>query len=222
MVEAEVRQVVVDRSARVQGQVGRPPLPPLRRGVVLQLLKSRIKVPDARLIWSLSSPLARLLAISRQITQQHTTRPPRSPDTSLPNPAIRQTPYASPRYPMADADADTANGSDAAAQTVAAMAEADNMSADEIALYDRQIRLWGVQAQEKIRTANILLVSIKALANEIAKNLVLAGIGSITLADRELVTEDDLGAQFLLSQTDVGKNVGGCFFLRFPITCSRD
>jgi ubiquitin-like 1-activating enzyme E1 A len=80
---------------------------------------------------------------------------------------------------------------------------------DEIALYDRQIRLWGVQAQEKIRTANILLVSIKALANEVAKNLVLAGIGSITLADHEVVTEDDLGAQFFISEADVGKNVSG-------------
>jgi ubiquitin-like 1-activating enzyme E1 A len=38
---------------------------------------------------------------------------------------------------------------DAAGQTVAAIAEADTISADEIALYDRQIRLWGVQAQEK-------------------------------------------------------------------------
>jgi ubiquitin-like 1-activating enzyme E1 A len=59
----------------------------------------------------------------------------------------------------------------------------------------------------RIRTANILLVSIKALANEIAKNLVLAGIGSITLADHELVTEEDLGAQFFISEADVGKNV---------------
>lgn len=95
---------------------------------------------------------------------------------------------------------------DAAGQTVAAIAEADKISADEIALYDRQIRLWGVQAQEKIRTANILLVSIKALANEIAKNLVLAGIGSITLADHEVVTKEDLGAQFLVSDADVGVN----------------
>jgi ubiquitin-like 1-activating enzyme E1 A len=61
--------------------------------------------------------------------------------------------------------------------------------------------------QDRIRTANILLVSIKALANEIAKNLVLAGIGSITLADHEVVTEEDLGAQFFISDADVGKNV---------------
>jgi len=86
------------------------------------------------------------------------------------------------------------------------MAETEAISADEIALYDRQIRLWGVQAQEKIRTANILLVSIKALANEIAKNLVLAGIGSITLADHEVVTEEDLGAQFFLTDAHVGLN----------------
>ncbi|KAF1839009.1 hypothetical protein BDW02DRAFT_585386 [Decorospora gaudefroyi] len=95
---------------------------------------------------------------------------------------------------------------DAAGQTVAAIAEADSISADEIALYDRQIRLWGVAAQQKIRTANILLVTIKSLANEIAKNLVLAGIGSITLADHEVVTEADLGAQFFITDADVGKN----------------
>ncbi|KAJ4379198.1 E1 ubiquitin-activating protein aos1 [Didymella sp. IMI 355093] len=110
----------------------------------------------------------------------------------------------------APADAKAINGTfpaeDAAGQTLAAIAESEKISADEIALYDRQIRLWGVKAQEKIRTANILLVSIKALANEIAKNLVLAGIGSITLADHENVTEDDLGAQFFISDADVGKN----------------
>ncbi len=79
---------------------------------------------------------------------------------------------------------------------------------DEIALYDRQIRLWGMQAQEKIRSANVLLVTMKALANEIAKNLVLAGIGSLTVVDHETVTEADLGAQFFLSAEDghVGMN----------------
>jgi len=80
------------------------------------------------------------------------------------------------------------------------------ISADEIALYDRQIRLWGVQAQEKIRNANILLITMKALANEIAKNLVLAGIHSITIVDHEVVTESDLGAEFFITEADVGTN----------------
>jgi len=80
------------------------------------------------------------------------------------------------------------------------------ISADEIALYDRQIRLWGVQAQEKIRNANILLITMRALANEIAKNLVLAGIHSLTIVDHEVVTENDLGAQFFISESDIGLN----------------
>ncbi|KAI1815296.1 hypothetical protein GGS20DRAFT_544360 [Poronia punctata] len=80
------------------------------------------------------------------------------------------------------------------------------MSPDEIALYDRQIRLWGMQAQQKIQAANILLISMRALANEIAKNLVLAGIGSLTIIDDHVVTEADLGAQFFLSEENIGQN----------------
>lgn len=82
------------------------------------------------------------------------------------------------------------------------------MDADEIALYDRQIRLWGIHAQQKIRNANVLLITMKGLGNEIAKNLVLAGIGSLTIIDHENVTEADLGAQFLVSEEEghVGMN----------------
>ncbi|KAK4218014.1 hypothetical protein QBC37DRAFT_26845 [Rhypophila decipiens] len=82
----------------------------------------------------------------------------------------------------------------------------EGISADEIALYDRQIRLWGMKAQERIRNANILLITMKALANEIAKNLVLAGIGSLTIVDHEVVTEPDLGAQFFLNSSHLGLN----------------
>jgi len=99
----------------------------------------------------------------------------------------------------------------------------DTISQDEVALYDRQIRLWGLQAQEKlvshhhvktlsdlvssIRKANVLLISAKALANEIAKNLVLAGIGALTIIDPEVVTEMDLGSQFFVTEADIGRNV---------------
>ncbi|RCI15991.1 hypothetical protein L249_2990, partial [Ophiocordyceps polyrhachis-furcata BCC 54312] len=80
------------------------------------------------------------------------------------------------------------------------------VSADEVALYDRQIRLWGMAAQAKIQNASVLLITIRALANEVAKNLVLAGVGSLTLLDGNTVTESDLGAQFLLS--DEGDVIG--------------
>ncbi|CAJ2507014.1 Uu.00g082000.m01.CDS01 [Anthostomella pinea] len=84
-------------------------------------------------------------------------------------------------------------------------ATGQKMTADEIALYDRQIRLWGMQAQQKIQGAHILLITMKALANEIAKNLVLAGIGSLTIVDDQIVTEADLGSQFFLSQENIGQ-----------------
>jgi ubiquitin-like 1-activating enzyme E1 A len=90
----------------------------------------------------------------------------------------------------------------------AATAEGNNaITAEEMALYDRQIRLWGVNAQENIRKADVLLIRVKGLANEIAKNLVLAGIKSLTIIDHEVVTESDLGAQFFVTEQDVGRNV---------------
>jgi ubiquitin-like 1-activating enzyme E1 A len=64
-----------------------------------------------------------------------------------------------------------------------------------------------LRENDRLRTAHVLLITIKALANEIAKNLVLAGIGAITLVDPDPVSEEDLGAQFLVSEEDVGKNV---------------
>lgn len=86
--------------------------------------------------------------------------------------------------------------------------EEDNqgISADEVALYDRQIRLWGMAAQERMRNAHVLIITANALANEIIKNLVLAGIGAITILDSVEVSETDLGAQFLVSEEDIGKN----------------
>lgn len=107
--------------------------------------------------------------------------------------------------PMGDP---TANGmTNGSVMESSSTTTAPGLSADEIALYDRQIRLWGAQAQERIRSANILLVSLRALGTEIAKNLTLAGISSLTIVDEDLVTEEDLGAQYFLREEDIGKPV---------------
>ena len=63
--------------------------------------------------------------------------------------------------------------------------------------------------ESRLRDAKILLITVRALANEVAKNLVLAGIGSLTIQDEHQVTENDLGAQFFISEEDIGKNVRG-------------
>lgn len=53
----------------------------------------------------------------------------------------------------------------------------------------------------------MLLVTLRGLSAEIAKNIVLAGIGNLTLLDDQSVQEEDLGANFFLREDDVGKFV---------------
>ena len=48
---------------------------------------------------------------------------------------------------------------------------------------------------------------MRALGNEVAKNLVLAGIGRLTVLDPDDVVEDDLGSQFFVTEEHVGMNV---------------
>ncbi|XP_046394086.1 SUMO-activating enzyme subunit 1 [Ischnura elegans] len=79
------------------------------------------------------------------------------------------------------------------------------LTEDEAALYDRQIRLWGVESQRRLRGANILLIGVKGLGAEICKNIVLAGVKSITLLDYGALAEEDFGTQFLAARSDVGK-----------------
>ncbi|XP_062600392.1 SUMO-activating enzyme subunit 1-like isoform X2 [Saccostrea cucullata] len=86
------------------------------------------------------------------------------------------------------------------------MGEEMNITEDEAALYDRQIRLWGLDAQRRLRAAKVLLIGLKGLGAEITKNIVLAGIKSITLLDNTQSTEEDSCSQFLISRDDVGKN----------------
>lgn len=59
----------------------------------------------------------------------------------------------------------------------------------------------------RIQNASVLVAGVRALSNELCKNLALAGIGSITLLDDKVVDDDDLGVQFFLEEGARGKNV---------------
>ena len=64
-----------------------------------------------------------------------------------------------------------------------------SVTEQEVTQYDRQIRLWGLEAQNRLRGAKILLFGIGPLGGEICKNLVLAGIGEIDICDPTPPTE---------------------------------
>eukprot|EP00659_Diplonema_papillatum_P021522 gene21522-33116_t len=84
------------------------------------------------------------------------------------------------------------------------MAEQRGLTSEEAVRYDRQMRLWGVEAQLRLMKSRVLLVNIAGLGTEIAKNLVLGGVGELSLYDETLVSDADLGINFLLSSDDIG------------------
>jgi len=80
------------------------------------------------------------------------------------------------------------------------------LTAEGTALYDRQIRLWGVEAQQRLGRAKILLIGLTAVQAEICKNLVLAGVRHVVVNDNKICTEDDVVSHLFLSQDSVGQN----------------
>jgi ubiquitin-activating enzyme E1 len=73
------------------------------------------------------------------------------------------------------------------------------------ALYSRQIYVLGKEAMHKMTSCDVLVIGAKGLGIEIAKNVVLAGVRSVTLYDNEPTRIADLGANFFLHQSDIGK-----------------
>ncbi|KAH9622014.1 hypothetical protein KSS87_010165 [Heliosperma pusillum] len=63
--------------------------------------------------------------------------------------------------------------------------------------YDRQLRIWGDQGQAALEKASICLLNCGPTGSETLKNLVLGGIGSITVVDGTKVEVGDLGNNFM-------------------------
>lgn len=73
-------------------------------------------------------------------------------------------------------------------------------------LYSRQLYVLGHEAMQKMAVSNILISGLKGLGVEIAKNVALGGVKSVTLHDTGSVELSDLSSQFFLRADDVGKN----------------
>lgn len=70
-----------------------------------------------------------------------------------------------------------------------------------------------------MRNASILIAGMRGLSNEVCKNIILAGVGSITILDHENITDQDFGSQFLIRGASPGANVNTpSKFLREPIS----
>ncbi|KAK6992663.1 hypothetical protein R3P38DRAFT_3083443 [Favolaschia claudopus] len=80
-----------------------------------------------------------------------------------------------------------------------------NPSAIDEELYSRQLYALGHEAMKKIAACDVLIAGLQGLGAEIAKNIVLAGVKSVTVFDPETVTLQDLSSQFFLREGDIGK-----------------
>ncbi|XP_071116037.1 ubiquitin-like modifier-activating enzyme 6 [Haliotis cracherodii] len=83
-------------------------------------------------------------------------------------------------------------------------------------LYSRQRYVLGDSAMKRMAKAAVLIYGMGGLGVEIAKNLVLAGVKSLTIQDRKTATVADLGAQFFLREEDARANRN-----RAEACCSR-
>eukprot|EP00511_Aplanochytrium_stocchinoi_P001510 CAMPEP_0204843978 /NCGR_PEP_ID=MMETSP1346-20131115/48292_1 /ASSEMBLY_ACC=CAM_ASM_000771 /TAXON_ID=215587 /ORGANISM="Aplanochytrium stocchinoi, Strain GSBS06" /LENGTH=1136 /DNA_ID=CAMNT_0051983205 /DNA_START=92 /DNA_END=3502 /DNA_ORIENTATION=- len=72
--------------------------------------------------------------------------------------------------------------------------------------YSRQIGTYGVEAMARLVKMKVLVLGLKGVGIEAAKNLILAGPGAVTLYDDDIVTISDLGTNFYLSESHVGKS----------------
>ncbi|KAH0465184.1 hypothetical protein IEQ34_005287 [Dendrobium chrysotoxum] len=73
-------------------------------------------------------------------------------------------------------------------------------------LHSRQLAVYGRETMRRLFASSVLVSGLQGLGVEIAKNLVLAGVKSITLHDEGKVELWDLASNFYFSEDDVGKN----------------
>ena len=83
------------------------------------------------------------------------------------------------------------------------------LSAEEAKLYDRGIRLWGVEAQQRLRESVVLVLGMTEAAAELCKNVVLAGISKLVVAFADDLMDSTLkhgSNMFVLAEDAEGGN----------------
>jgi sulfur-carrier protein adenylyltransferase/sulfurtransferase len=109
--------------------------------------------------------------------------------------------------PVKDADTISLVPSIAGGSTVAAPPEEATLSKDEILRYSRHLIIpeVGIEGQQKLKAAKVLLVGAGGLGAPLGLYLTAAGIGRIGLVDFDIVDFTNLQRQVIHSTADVGR-----------------
>jgi ubiquitin-activating enzyme E1 len=73
-------------------------------------------------------------------------------------------------------------------------------------LYSRQLYVLGHEAMRRMAASDVLISGLGGLGVEVAKNVILAGVKSVTLHDQQNCSLKDLSSQFYLSESLIGQN----------------
>jgi len=76
---------------------------------------------------------------------------------------------------------------------------------DEIKRYDRQIKIFGEEGQEKLKRAKVFIAGAGGLGSPVSIYLTVAGIGKIRMVDHDIVELSNLNRQILHWDNDIGK-----------------
>ncbi|XP_047439241.1 ubiquitin-like modifier-activating enzyme 1 isoform X2 [Mugil cephalus] len=76
--------------------------------------------------------------------------------------------------------------------------------------YSRQLYVLGHEAMRRMGEANVLIAGMRGLGVEIAKNVILSGVKSVTVQDEGLAVWADLSSQFFLKESHLGQNRATC------------
>ena len=72
-------------------------------------------------------------------------------------------------------------------------------------LYSRSIFTYGMETMKRISTLKVLIIGMRGLGVETAKNILLSGPSEVDIFDPNKVKISDLGSNFFLSESDVDK-----------------
>uniref|UniRef100_A0A3B3DJK4 E1 ubiquitin-activating enzyme n=1 Tax=Oryzias melastigma TaxID=30732 RepID=A0A3B3DJK4_ORYME len=86
------------------------------------------------------------------------------------------------------------------------MAKNGNDAEIDEGLYSRQLYVLGHEAMKRMQNSNVLISGMRGLGVEIAKNVILGGVRSVTVHDQGVAEWRDLSSQFYLREADLGKN----------------
>ncbi|XP_023135555.3 ubiquitin-like modifier-activating enzyme 1 isoform X1 [Amphiprion ocellaris] len=76
--------------------------------------------------------------------------------------------------------------------------------------YSRQLYVLGHEAMHRMGTASVLIAGMRGLGVEIAKNVILSGVKSVTVQDEGQTAWADLSSQFFLKESHLGQNRAAC------------